>query len=126
MVSGSRPFPETHSRAATPAHSSEVIGTFARSTAADVDAAVQAAVAVGREWMLTPAPERADYIPRAGPLLEERKEDIADVMTREMGKTLKEARGDIQEGIDFAFYIAGRDAGCSAKRCRPSSATSST
>lgn len=90
-----------------PADASEVIGTFAKSGAADVDAAVQAAKAMRREWMLTPAPERADYILRAGLLLEERKEDIAQVMTREMGKTLKEARGDIQEGIDFAFYMAG-------------------
>lgn len=89
-----------------PADRSEVIGTFARSDAADVDGAVGAARAAFRDWMLTPAPERADYVLRTGLLLEARKEEVAHVMTREMGKTLKEARGDIQEGIDFAFYMA--------------------
>ena len=90
-----------------PAAHSEVVGTFARSGAPDVDRAVDAARAAFREWMLTPAPERADYVLRTGLLLEERKEEIAHVMTREMGKTLKESRGDIQEAIDFAHYMVG-------------------
>jgi aldehyde dehydrogenase (NAD+) len=57
--------------------------------------------------MATPAPERAEYLLRVALLLEERKEEFATSMTREMGKTLKEARGDVQEGIDFAHYMAG-------------------
>ena len=57
--------------------------------------------------MHTPAPARADYLLRVALLLEERKEELSEVMTREMGKTLKESRADVQEGIDFAHYMAG-------------------
>jgi alpha-ketoglutaric semialdehyde dehydrogenase len=90
-----------------PADRTEILGNFARSGADDVDAAVSAAAAAYPEWMSTPAPERADYLLRVALLLEERKENLATTMTREMGKTLKEARGDVQEGIDFAHYMAG-------------------
>jgi aldehyde dehydrogenase (NAD+) len=57
--------------------------------------------------MRTPVPERADYLLRVALLLEQRKEELSELMTREMGKTLKESRGDVQEGIDFAHYMAG-------------------
>jgi aldehyde dehydrogenase (NAD+) len=90
-----------------PADRTEVLGTFARSNSADIDRAVEAAVAAYPEWMLTPAPERADYVLRVALLLEERKEELSELMTREMGKTLKESRADVQEGIDFAHYMAG-------------------
>jgi aldehyde dehydrogenase (NAD+) len=90
-----------------PADRTEVLGTFARSAAADVDRAVQAAVKAYPEWMHTPAPARADYLLRVALLLEERKEELSEVMTREMGKTLKESRADVQEGIDFAHYMSG-------------------
>ncbi|MEA2485274.1 MAG: alpha-ketoglutaric semialdehyde dehydrogenase [Actinomycetota bacterium] len=90
-----------------PADRTEVLGTFARGAAADVDRAVQAAVKAYPEWMQTPAPTRADYVLRVALLLEERKEELSEVMTREMGKTLKESRADVQEGIDFAHYMAG-------------------
>jgi acyl-CoA reductase-like NAD-dependent aldehyde dehydrogenase len=52
-------------------------------------------------------PQRADYVLRVGLILERRKEELSELMTREMGKTLKEARADVQEGIDFCFYMAG-------------------
>jgi aldehyde dehydrogenase (NAD+) len=90
-----------------PADRTEVLGTFARSAAADVDRAVQAAAKAYPEWMHTPAPARADYLLRVALLLEERKEELSEIMTREMGKTLKESRADVQEGIDFAHYMAG-------------------
>lgn len=90
-----------------PADRNEVLGAFARSSPADVDRAVQAAVEAYPKWMATPAPERADYVLRAALLLEQRKEELSEVMTREMGKTLKESRADVQEGIDFAHYMAG-------------------
>jgi alpha-ketoglutaric semialdehyde dehydrogenase len=90
-----------------PADRTEVLGTFARGAAADVDRAVQAAVGAYPEWMQTPAPTRADYVLRVALLLEQRKEELSEVMTREMGKTLKESRADVQEGIDFAHYMAG-------------------
>jgi aldehyde dehydrogenase (NAD+) len=90
-----------------PANRDEVLGSFPHSGPEDVDAAVQAAEDAYRDWMMTPVPERADHLMRAGLILERRKEELAELMTREMGKTLKESRGDVQEGIDFLFYMAG-------------------
>ena len=90
-----------------PADRTEVLGTFARATAPDVDRAVEAAARAYPAWMQTPAPTRADYLLRVALLLEERKEELSQVMTREMGKTMKESRADVQEGIDFAHYMAG-------------------
>ena len=74
---------------------------------ADVDAAVDAASAPSPKWRLVPAPRRAEIVYRAAEILIERKEDHARDMTREMGKVLKETRGDVQEAIDTAYYIAG-------------------
>jgi acyl-CoA reductase-like NAD-dependent aldehyde dehydrogenase len=90
-----------------PANLDEVMGSFPHSSEEDVDAAVQAARDAYHDWMMTPVPERADYLMRAGLILEQRKAELAEQMTREMGKTLKESRGDVQEGIDFLFYMAG-------------------
>jgi alpha-ketoglutaric semialdehyde dehydrogenase len=90
-----------------PADRNEVLGSFARSGAEDVDRAVQAAREAYPAWHLTPAPVRADYLLRVALVLEERKEEFSEVMTREMGKTLRESRADVQEGIDFAHYMAG-------------------
>lgn len=92
---------------ANPADRNEVVGTFARSGPKDVDQAVQAALRAYPDWMLTPVPQRADYLLRAALILEERKDEFAEVMTREMGKTLNESRADVQEGIDFAHYMSG-------------------
>jgi acyl-CoA reductase-like NAD-dependent aldehyde dehydrogenase len=90
-----------------PANTNEVIGTFPRSRAADVVTAVDAARAAFPAWSKTPVPARADIILKTGQILEERKEELAVLMTREMGKVLEEARGDVQEAIDMAKYIAG-------------------
>jgi len=89
-----------------PANWDEVLGTFPDSNASDVDRAVKSAAAAYDEWRLTPAPKRGDIIKRAGDLLAKSKEDIAREMTREMGKVLLETRGDVQEGIDTAYYAA--------------------
>jgi aldehyde dehydrogenase (NAD+) len=92
---------------ANPADRNEVVGTFASSGPKDVDQAVQAALRAYPDWMLTPVPERADYLLRVALILEGRKDEFAEVMTREMGKTLNESRADVQEGIDFAHYMSG-------------------
>ncbi len=91
-----------------PARRSEVLGHFARSSQSDVEDAVSAAVAAQPAWARTPMPGRSEVVARAGRLLEERKEELARLMTREMGKVLTEARGDVQEGIDMAKYMAGQ------------------
>ncbi len=85
-----------------PADTSDVVGTFPASQAEDVNAAVKAARKAYEKWRLVPAPRRGEIIFKAGRLLTEHKEKIARLMTREMGKILKETRGDIQEGIDTA------------------------
>jgi len=92
---------------ANPADRNEVVGAFASSGPKDVDQAVQAALRAYPDWMLTPVPQRADYLLRVALILEERKDEFAEVMTREMGKTLNESRADVQEGIDFAHYMSG-------------------
>jgi aldehyde dehydrogenase (NAD+) len=90
-----------------PANFKDVVGIFPRSNKEDVNAAVEAARKAFQRWRLTPAPRRAEIIFRCGQILQERKEDYARDMTREMGKVLKETRGDVQEAIDTAFYMAG-------------------
>ncbi len=90
-----------------PADRSEVLGLFPRSDATDVDRAAGAAREAFRTWRLVPAPKRAEIVFRTGELLIRRKEELARLMTREMGKVLAEARGDVQEGIDTAYYMAG-------------------
>jgi aldehyde dehydrogenase (NAD+) len=89
-----------------PADTSDVIGSFPRSGATDVAKAVRSAVRGFAEWRRTPAPARGDVLRRVGDILVARKEELADLMTREMGKPLAETRGDVQEGIDTAFYAA--------------------
>src|SRR6476659_9628394 len=89
-----------------PADTRELIGRFPLSNAADVDRAVRSAQRGFELWRRTPAPARGDVLRRVGDLLVQRKEEIADLMTREMGKPLTETRGDVQEGIDTAYYAA--------------------
>ncbi len=90
-----------------PADHRDVVGEFPSSHAEDVDLAVAAAKKAYATWRLVPAPRRAEILFRAGILLQERKEQYARDMTREMGKVLTETRGDVQEAIDEAFYVAG-------------------
>jgi alpha-ketoglutaric semialdehyde dehydrogenase len=90
-----------------PADHSDIIGAFPSSHAEDVDIAVAAAKKAFASWRLVPAPKRAEILLRAGTILIQNKEKYAKDMTREMGKVLAETRGDVQEAIDEAFYVAG-------------------
>jgi aldehyde dehydrogenase (NAD+) len=90
-----------------PAKRDDLIGVFPASAAQDVDGAVQAAKNAFASWRLMPAPKRGELLYRVGELLRKNKEELARIETREMGKVLKETRGDVQEGIDCAFYVAG-------------------
>jgi acyl-CoA reductase-like NAD-dependent aldehyde dehydrogenase len=84
-----------------------LLGRFATSGNADVEAAIAAARAAFPSWRATPAPRRGEILFRFAALLAEAKERLARAMTEEMGKVLAEARGDVQEGIDIAFLMAG-------------------
>jgi alpha-ketoglutaric semialdehyde dehydrogenase len=85
----------------------EVIESFPRSTAADVDRAVAAARSAWEDWRLVPAPERGNILFRFAQLLERSKPELSDLMTREMGKVKAEAGGDVQEAIDMSYYMGG-------------------
>ncbi|MEA3246918.1 MAG: aldehyde dehydrogenase family protein [Gemmatimonadota bacterium] len=89
-----------------PADTRDVIGEFPVSGPADVAAAVASAKRGFEVWRRTPAPARGDVLRRVGDLLSARKAEIADLMTREMGKPVTETAGDVQEGIDTAYYAA--------------------
>jgi len=89
-----------------PADTSDVVGRFPLSGAADVEKAVESARRGFELWRATPAPARGDVMRRIGDIMSKRKDEIADLMTREMGKPLTETRGDVQEGIDTAYYAS--------------------
>ena len=72
-----------------------------------VDAAVVSAKEAQKEWALVPAPQRAEVLYQVGYLMKERKERLSQLLTQENGKVIEEARGEVQEGIDMAFYMAG-------------------
>ncbi len=90
-----------------PADTHDVIGRFPLSTREDANAAVNAAQEAFAHWKHTPAPRRAELLFRLGEILIRDKETLAADMTREMGKVLKEAGGDVQEAIDCTYYTAG-------------------
>ena len=90
-----------------PANTDEIVGYYQQSTIADLEEAVEAARKAQPGWAATPAPERGEVLSRTAFILEQRREELAALMTREMGKVLKETRGDVQTAIDVAKFIAG-------------------
>jgi aldehyde dehydrogenase (NAD+) len=89
-----------------PADTSDLIGRFPDSGPRDVALAVRSARKGFERWRSVPAPARGDVLRRVGDLLVRHKDDLARSMTREMGKVPAETRGDVQEGIDTAYYAA--------------------
>ncbi|RNF40114.1 aldehyde dehydrogenase family protein [Planococcus salinus] len=85
----------------------EELAQVQMSTGQDVDRAVQSAKEAQKIWSRVPAPKRADYLYEIGRIMKEKKEHLAQVLTKEMGKVIEEGRGEVQEGIDMAFYMAG-------------------
>ncbi|WHY59678.1 aldehyde dehydrogenase family protein [Cytobacillus firmus] len=85
----------------------EVLAEVTQSAKDDVDRAVEAAKTAQKSWRLVPAPERAEILYQVAFLLKERKEDLAQILTSEMGKVIDEGRGEVQEAIDMAYYMAG-------------------
>lgn len=90
-----------------PADTSDLVGVFQKSGAEDVNDAITAASEAYKKWRLVPAPKRAEIIYNIGQKLIEKKEEISQQMTREMGKVINETRGDTQEAIDMSFLYAG-------------------
>ena len=91
-----------------PARPDDVVGEYPIHGAADVDAAVARAAAAQRDWARRPAPARADVIAAAGRVLARDKEALTALVSREAGKVLVEAGGDVQEAVDMADFVAGQ------------------
>ena len=90
-----------------PANPSELIGYFAASDASDVDAAVAAAQDAFEGWASTSAIARANILYKASEILASRLQDVARDLTREEGKTLKEAIGETSRSVAILRYYAG-------------------
>ncbi|MEO0084505.1 MAG: aldehyde dehydrogenase family protein [candidate division WOR-3 bacterium] len=90
-----------------PANQDDLIGIFPLSDNADVEDAVAAAKKAYPLWRKVPVPIRGEILRKATEILIARKEELAKLMTREMGKILKETRGDVQEAIDTGLYAGG-------------------
>ncbi len=85
----------------------EPIGATPMCGAEEVDAAVQAAARAFPAWAATPAPRRADVMFRYRALLEANFDELSRLITRENGKTLEEARGDLRRGLEVVEYACG-------------------
>lgn len=85
----------------------ELLGRVPLSTASEVEKAASAARAAFPAWRETPAPVRARYLFKLKNLLEDNFERIAEMVTKEHGKTLDESRGDVRRGIDNVETACG-------------------
>ncbi len=90
-----------------PSNTDDVIGTIRQATREEARAAVEAAGEAFHHWRRTPAPARGRIVAKAARLLEESKEEIAEILTREEGKTISESRGELQRSINVAEFCAG-------------------
>lgn len=96
----------TYAAVVNPANGKKIVGV-PLSGESDVNDAVEAAKVAQRKWALVPAPQRAEILFEIGRMMRDKKEHLATLLTLENGKVLEEARGEVQEGIDMAFYMAG-------------------
>ena len=90
-----------------PADKNELLGRFPKSNQKDLDEAVKLAKIAFETWKNTPAPRRAEVLYRAAEITKEQKEELAKILTKETGKPIVEARGEIQEVIDTYLFFAG-------------------
>lgn len=90
-----------------PANINDVIGQSQLATRDEARKAVEAAYNAFRDWKRTPAPARGRIIAKAARLMEDNKEEFAQILTREEGKTLSEARGELTRAINVVEFCAG-------------------
>jgi aldehyde dehydrogenase (NAD+) len=90
-----------------PANTNDVLGTVRQATREEARAAVESAANAFRGWRATPAPTRGRIVAKAARLLEDNKEELAQILTREEGKTIAESRGELQRSINVAEFCAG-------------------
>ena len=85
----------------------ELLAEVARAEISDLEAAVSAATEAFKSWRLVPAPQRGELLFKIGSILRHKKEELARLLTQDMGKVISEARGDVQEAIDMAYFMGG-------------------
>lgn len=85
----------------------EVIATFPKGTRGDVVRAIEAAEKAFPGWKATPAPHRGQILLQAAQIMRERKQELGEIVSAEMGKVIAEGLGDVQESIDFLEFMAG-------------------
>ncbi len=90
-----------------PANTEDVLGTVRLATRDEARRAVEAASEAFRVWRATPAPTRGRIVNRAARLMEDDKENLAQLLTREEGKTIGESRGELQRAINVTEFCAG-------------------
>ncbi len=93
-----------------PANTDELVGVFAKGSAKDVAAAAEAAQAAFPAWAAMAAPARGALLFKVADILERKFEQISAEMTREEGKTLPEARGEVRRSINIFRYFGGEGA----------------
>jgi aldehyde dehydrogenase (NAD+) len=98
-------FPNTN-----PANTADIVGHFQASRPEDVQEACEAAVKAQPAWASAPAPRRGEYLYKAAELLESRLTKLGEEMTREEGKTLPEAKGEVKRAINILRYFGGEGA----------------
>lgn len=90
-----------------PADTSDVIGEAQLCTREEARSAVEAAYNAFKGWKRTPAPARGRILTVMSRLMEQHKEEIAQILTREEGKTISEARGEVQRATNVVEFCAG-------------------
>jgi aldehyde dehydrogenase (NAD+) len=90
-----------------PANTTELVGNFVKGSAADIDAAASAAAGALAAWSAMSGPGRGNILYKAADVLDRNFESIAADMTREEGKTLPEAKGEVRRSINIFRYFAG-------------------
>ncbi|MBN8555061.1 MAG: aldehyde dehydrogenase family protein [Deltaproteobacteria bacterium] len=105
LINGKLKRGENFFQSLNPADLSDVVGSFPSASKKDIDETVKAAAAAYEKWRKVPAPVRGNAIGRLAQVLEREKENLAKIITREIGKTLKESLGEVQEAIDTALFF---------------------
>src|SRR5258708_17783597 len=90
-----------------PSNTDDIIGTVRQATRDEAQAAVEAAANAFHAWRSTPAPARGKIVAKAARLMEEAREELAQTLTRDEGKTVGDSRGAIQRSINVAEFCAG-------------------
>jgi aldehyde dehydrogenase (NAD+) len=95
-------------RSVNPARPDHVVGEYPVHGPTDVDSAVAKAAEAQRAWARRPVPARAEVIAAAGAVIARDKDAFTALVSREAGKVLVEAGGDVQEAVDMAYFVAGQ------------------